>query len=902
MPPIQIYKPEHYKADNQNWKISQSNDKYIYVANNRGLLEFNGSEWQLYPSPNNTIIRSVNVIGDTIYTGCYKEFGYWVKNSFGKLKYVSLTSQLSEKMKEEDQIWDILEHNEWIIFHSFNRLFFFNRITQLFNIINSEKDIFKVFKIRNDIYYHVQTEGIYKIENGKPKLVINDPLIKDEKVTNIFEVNNSFIFLTRESGFYKLENDKIVKWDIPANDLISQTTILCGIKLKVGGFIIGTISQGIINIKPDGLINYQISQRNGLSNNTALALFEDAENNLWIGLDNGINCINITSPVQVYYDYNGVLGTVYTSKVFKNYLYLGTNQGLFYKEIDSNNPYTFIEGTGGQVWDLFNYKDEDLLCGHHLGTYLIHDDKAHLIDNNSGTWNFKTIPNHDKLLLKGNYNGLYILDKSSGRWKVRNKIEGFNSSSRFFVRDNKNHVWVSHEYKGIFKLRLNDSLSKADQITMEPTLSIGRSSSLIKYKGTILYAYENGIFKYDDSSESFKYDSLLSPIINREEYISGKLVVDEKDRLWAFSKENIYYISNDHITNKPQISSIAIPVNLREVTLSFENISPIRDDVYLLGTASGYFTIDLAKINKDRVCTIHLNSITLSDLSGNQINYNKNEYGEFDYKYGILTLNYSVPNYNKYLDVKYQYRLDGHNDKWSNWTTVSEARFENLGFGKYIFEVRARVGNKLSENTISYSFKVQRPRLLSNTALIIYVMLLFFLAYIIHKANNRYFNKKLINKQLENEKLLIQIRNENLNKDVENKNRELAISKMSIIRKNELLNGIKKELKNIDHPQSINSVIKLIDKNLSNTKDWEFFVKAFNSTDKKFLDQLKTRHPDLTPNDLRFCVYLRLNLSSKEIAPLLNISVKSVETKRYRLRKRMKLPHEESLVTYILSL
>ena len=69
-----------------------------------------------------------------------------------------------------------------------------------------------------------------------------------------------------------------------------------------------------------------------------------------------------------------------------------------------------------------------------------------------------------------------------------------------------------------------------------------------------------------------------------------------------------------------------------------------------------------------------------------------------------------------------------------------------------------------------------------------------------------------------------------------------------------------------------------------------------------FIKKIKSLHPELTPNDLRLCAYLRLNLPSKEIAPLLNISHRSVEVKRYRLRKKMNLDHKENLTEYILNL
>ena len=97
-------------------------------------------------------------------------------------------------------------------------------------------------------------------------------------------------------------------------------------------------------------------------------------------------------------------------------------------------------------------------------------------------------------------------------------------------------------------------------------------------------------------------------------------------------------------------------------------------------------------------------------------------------------------------------------------------------------------------------------------------------------------------------------------------------------------------------------MVKVIDENLSNTRDWEFFKEAFNNADQEFLNKIKTKHPNLTPNDLKFCAFLRLNLSSKEIAPLLNISVRSVEIKRYRLRKKLELQHENNLIDYILEI
>ena len=162
--------------------------------------------------------------------------------------------------------------------------------------------------------------------------------------------------------------------------------------------------------------------------------------------------------------------------------------------------------------------------------------------------------------------------------------------------------------------------------------------------------------------------------------------------------------------------------------------------------------------------------------------------------------------------------------------------------------------------------------------------------------------KKLKRKKLKSQKELIQIKNEKLKGEIESKNRELAVSTMSIIKKNEFLHAIKNKLQKAENATQIKSVIKTIDRNINNEDDWKFFEEAFNNADKDFLKKVKELHPELTSNDLRLCAYLRLNLSSKEIAPLLNISVKSVEVKRYRLRKKMNLPHENNLNEYLISI
>lgn len=913
LPPIEVYTPETYKAQNQNWAISQAKDKTVYVANNAGLLELDGERWRLYPSPNESIMRSVNAVNGYIYSGFYMEFGYWKKNNLGTLDYTSLSKKLKTPLIEDEQFWNIIAVEDWVLFQSLNRIYIYNLKTETFKIIESKTTITKIYEVEGSIYFQRINNGIFKIESGKDILMTNAEPLKENIVVNIFKRDDTLFFETQDDGFYTYYNDILKPWDAPINNELKTLSIYNSIQLHDGSFALGTISNGIIILTKEGKVKYRINQTNGLSNNTVLSLFQDIEHNIWLGLDNGINCMNMNSNFKVYNDYRGELGAVYAAAVHKEILYLGTNQGLFYKTLNKNENFTFIEGTQGQVWCLLEL-DGKLFCGHNAGTFIVEKNKIEKISNIQGTWNIKAIKNNPNVLIQGNYDGLYILKKNNNKWQYSHKIEGFDISSRFFEFINNKELFVSHEYKGVLKVKLNDNYTKALNIEIEP-ISKGLKSSLSKYNNSILYAYKDGIFKYDREMKKFLKDTLLMSLYNSKSFVSGKLIVEPKtDRLWGFSNNEISFISPGKFSKTPELSSIPLPYELRKSTISFENVISIDNEHYLLGTTSGYILINLEK-PFDKEYKTRINLITKNKNRNNDvIEYvDKSIAGRFNNDENNIEIFYSIPEYNKYLKVEYQYQLIGIYDNWSEWSSNSSELFENLPYGDYTFNVRGRINNNRTQNTATYSFTIQRPWYLSNAMIAVYVISLILFSLMMHNIYKQYYkkqrkklleqkNKELELKELANQEQSMRFKNESLTKDIESKNRELAISTMSLIKKNEFLNSIKNELINIKDDKKIKPVINIIDKNLNNTNDWELFQEAFNNADKDFLKKIKTLHPVLTPNDLRLCAYLRLNLSSKEIAPLLNISTRSVEVKRYRLRKKMNLPHESSLTNYIIEL
>jgi DNA-binding CsgD family transcriptional regulator len=910
LPPINIFTTEDYGAENQNWAISQSDNNFIYVANNIGLLEFNGSNWQLYKTPNKTIMRSVRSYKDKIFTGFYMDFGFWRKNKSGILEYSSIVKSKNIQMLEDEHIWNILELDGWLLFKSLQRIYLYNLESKEVKIITAENKIHKLSKVNGAIYFQEDKKGVFKIENGIPKLISDDSIFKENIIVDIFEKENGFLLLTQKKGFYYLTGKVLSKWKLPTA-VLENKTVYSAKKLKDNNFLLGTISNGLINLSDKGFVNYQVKKSSGLSNNTVLSVFEDNKNNIWLGLDNGINCINNISPFKKYNEKSDYLGTIYTSIIFDKKLYLGTNQGLFYRNLLSKEPFKLIKNTQGQVWTLVQV-DGELFCGHDSGTFTIRDSVAKNIFEEQGTWCINKI--NENTILQGCYDGLYVLEKNNGVWKLKNKVKGFENSSKYVVLNNKNKIFVNHEYKGVFKINIDKNFKEVTKVVKETSLKKGIHSSVLKYQNNILYSSADGVFVYDQAKDSFKKDSAYSQLIDGDNFISAKLIHNPiKNRLWSFSKDQIKYLIPGKLSNKPKVKSISISEYIPKAASGYENIIHLENEKYLIGTSDGFIEMDLNSLRKPDDFKIHINSVNNFKLDGikNRVDLTV-EKEEFNNKNNNIEIFFSVPNFNNITTTKYQFQLLGQNKNWSMPSKSSSALFENLPYGDYTFKVRGIVAGKLSENEASYEFEIKRPWYFSNLFIIFYILLFLLFLYVLHISSKRYYKnqreklldkaqKELELKELESTQEIIKINNEKLRNDIENKNRELAISTMNIIKKNEFLNSIKTELINTDEKKYSN-VVKIIDKNLNNTDDWKMFQEAFNNADKNFLKKVKKKHSNLTPNDLRLCAYLRLNLSSKEIAPLLNISPRSVEVKRYRLRKKMTLPHDSNLTNYILEI
>jgi ligand-binding sensor domain-containing protein/DNA-binding CsgD family transcriptional regulator len=943
LPSIVNHSRNEYHAGTQNWNITQSKNGFIYLGNNDGILEFDGTTWTTYPVPNSSVVRSVLAVGDTIYSGAFEEIGYLAPDRDGRLTYYSLNHLIPSVSSGIDEIWNIYEYHGKIIFQSYNYIFILSG--EEVRIIEPLSR-FSMLHLVNDQFYVVDKDhGLMLLENDSLKLVSHHPIFFRNEVRNILPLDNGALLIgTSNDGLFLLNraDSSITPWDTDVNRLIEKDNLFSAIRLSNGSLAFGSVSNGIYLSNQEGQILQHINRYKGLQNNTILSLYEDRRNNLWLGLDNGIDYLEISSPITIL-NYSLNIESAYSSLVHNGILYVGTNQGLYAGEYSGNNylytdfeGFQLIRGTEGQVWSL-DVIDNTLFSGHDFGCFVIDGFTARQISDIRGYWTFLMPPGRSETILAGTYQGLVSLKKDMGQWVFYGAVKGFGESSRSMYMDTNDNLWISHGYRGLFKLNLNSSLDSVISVQLfrsESGLPDQLPYNIQVINSEMYITTQTGILRYNYTTNTFSKPDNINRIFEGKGFI---------DRIYQDNNGNLWYFTNNYLgvmrllENGNYIDILSPFAGINELLIpAFQNIYVHDSYNVFIGSQEGliHYTPNIIKdysIAEEvfiKEATFYgKNNESTSWFISNLINITDHEARIVPYSGNSVMFRFTTPAFEDPGKSYFSYRLLGFDPEWTDWTGINFKEYTNLREGSYTFQIRS-VNAYSAESTIrSFHFTVKPPLLRSRVAYFFYSLILGSIII----GNFLYFRKRILKtrtlEKIKHEKRLAQreeifreqtalsekeivyLRNESLKKEMKFKNKELANATLHLIQKNKTLSYLKEDLQKLiksnpaNNPakDNINSLIKKIDRDLRNEKNWELFNNYFDEVHQDFTNRLKDQYEDLSPKELRLCAYLRMNISTKEIAPLMNISVRGVEISRYRLRKKLKLDHNTNLTEFILN-
>lgn len=885
LPFFENYSKQDYKGDNQIWSVTQGNDNAMYFANNRYFLRYNGVVWEKYTLPNQTIIRSVFAIENRIYSGSFNEFGYW-KREENVMVYHSLVPKKFFKETDSEEVWKIFTWKGKVYFQTFNEMYIYD-----FKTIQRVKFptlISYCFVDNNDFYVATVEAGIFKWDTKSFHKIEKWNSLDKNVVHNIQKNGDKIYLFTQKSGVFIDENGKLTKWENSINEKLKSELIITAHFISSQKLLIGTSTNGfyLINVKDNTFLN--INKNVSLPNNSVLSFAIDKEKDIWLGLDNGITHVETNSPYEIFTDKSGELGSVYAIQTTSNGLLLGSNHGLFKYEF---NKLKFVDNSQGQIWNIYK-EDNQYVVGHNDGTFFYSGENYIKKSTINGGWSFK--PNiFESGYIQSNYTGVAFYPNITNL-EIGTKLINFNAPIKDFIQISKNEVLAAHNNKSLFYVKFDDSkkVVSFENLTQKNAINEDYDVKIFQYKGETLFYINKQWYIFDKIDFKLKLHTLFN---SKFSGISEIIEIDENN--FAIVKDDILFIisqQDKHFNWRP------IPIKLYSGRLINKYIKIIKNgEKFILNLDDGFLILD-GEHNKN----IKQNIVVEGFMNGKIINNKK------------------IPN-NKTIELHIISNFYGNNKTYlyysingSNPIPLVENKItlNNLSSGNYSVKIFENIGESMNEvNT--FSFKVKLPWYASIWMILIYIVLFSAILYTYYKWNKIRFKEKLKLKEEEirhkSEMKQMEIESKNLIKiqeyekhilenQVQLKANELAGKSLSLAKQTELIDSIQEILETEHNTQSLKSQIyKAIKINKLNKNEWKSFENNLLKSNEEFVKHLTTKYPILTSKDVKLCIYLKMNLSSKEIAPLMNISYRGVELHRYRLRKKLGINQDENLNSFM---
>ena len=915
-PSIRNFSKDSYNAATQNWDVVFNKDGIAFFANNDGILVFDSEKWAVLKNHNRTNVRSLYYEPgeDAVYAGSTNELGVLRMGEDGHgLVYTSLLDSLGITTTE---IWNIGRLDGRIFFQDDRHIYILGDNNSV-RTYGFDDRIYCSNVIDGILYIYVSGSGCMKLAGGKFETLPGTEELRERRVCAILKTaDGRLAFVTRQYGVFVLDGRKLDERLYPFSPGLKESMVYSA-SASNGNIAFGTVTGGVFVCNGSTGEWYSLNTRSGLGNNTVLKVRFDAGDNLWACLDNGISYINLSAAERRLFGDNDIYGTGYASCVWKNRLYLGTNQGLFETEypLRSGSEYRRCDRRISQVWNL-SVKDGTLFCCHDSGIYVLYADghESHIPLN--GTWKLEAPEGREGLLVGSSYDKFFVLRKNdAGRWSFSDWIDGADDASKAFCFDSDGRMWLAHWVKGLFRLSF-DSDYTAVVFTEYFSDRNGFPTSFNNYPdivdGRVLFSTEGGFYAYDnDLQKAVPVDSLNSrfsftPIATRlfrtpdgdDFYTSGKIqALGYRDNSGAY-----------------RIDSLSVRYLASKRPLGFECTLCMDDGKILLNTEDGFSIIstDMIKNRKAENAPLIIRNIT--SMSGSvektvfeNLSSDSPERLVLAPDENTLRFSYRMIEYRMKEAITYSCMMEGYDSGWSLSGTSSTKEYTRLPYGAHKFRIRAYniLTGQSSETAID--FYIKYPWYLTKWAFAIYIILLgafiFGLYVLVRKAYEARIAE--ISRRKERE-----MQEEQMKNDLRNKANELATSTMNIIRKNEELidiqeglNRAEKMLRSGEKTEKVIGVIgemrDNIDSNIRHDDDWKKFERNFDIVYDEYLTRLGNTFPELTVSDKKLCAYLKMGLSSKEIAPLLNLTFRSVEMTRYRLRKKLNLTREQNLIDFL---
>lgn len=774
LPLVKNYLPRDYKAHNQNWAIVKDNRGVMYFGNSSGLLEFDGYDWNLIEVPNG-IVRSLAVDKKgTIFIGCADQAGYLIRNpKNGTSKFQSLLKYFPTQTTF-GHVWYTFSIDDFIFFitekyifrFTFNQNDYSNPKVKLWQ----SKQRYRIaHKVDNTLYVQETIDGLLKYHNGEFKKAQKVETIFNTTIFSMLPYDNNFILLAvRSKGLFLYNENEIIPFKTEADKYLSKKELyLPGVKLPDETFAFNTTQGGIVIINKNKRVTKIIDTKSGILDDGVLYSYY-SDGKLWLALQNGISVIDLPSPVGFFNSSSGIKGAVSEINIVNNNLLAATTAGVFklnlINNLDSPNQFVQLPDANQEAWEFTKFNNQ-IFVVFTDGIYTVKENKVEKLNINLNDC-YSVFPSQRvrNRLYVGTATGLAVLDFINNKWVNKGKIKNLNVTIKSIYEDKLGNIWLGTSYNGLYKVTSENSDVNSEYNVKHYSAETDNSNNeyqIFGVSGNPWFISKNGVEIFNAETKTLVQENKTGINNHFKNTVINFLFEDKDGMLWISAiDKNSQLILSKGARNSDGTYSWKDLSFLRSV-IDFSNknaVTSITKDertgiVWFCG-ADGIISYNtrIQNLNEMKSFSVLISNVT---LDGDSILFIQNNFTDFKEKnsyllqpdFYSLRFKFSSLKYDADLS-KYQYKLEGINDKWSDWTSEHIKDYTNLQPSSYTLRVRAKdINNRISSES-SFNFTVLSPWYLKWHSFLFYALVLITIGYFILKIRFNYLTSRNLKLEL----------------------------------------------------------------------------------------------------------------------------------------------------------
>lgn len=728
-PYIRNYTSREFKASSANYTAVQDHRGVMYFGNYRGVMEFDGANWNLIPTQRQATVRSLAVDSlGRVYVGGTGDFGYLQPDSMGRQKYHSLLDRIKPADANFSGVVRAIGGLEGAYFQVFEtrKLYYYTPDTLLTYDLSELPDEVFLHLIHGYLHASPPDRGLLRLERGKFRPVPGGEVLQGLMPVAVTNLGPDEILLRAyQDGFYHLtyqeDQVELKRWRTEIDDELSTGIFGDFTRLNNGHLIVCTFKQGAFELDPNGKLVRHYHEEIGLLDNIVLGSYQDRQNSLWLMLSRGISRIEVTSPLSLYGNNTGLPGIVYATIRHQGKLYASTPLGVFQLR---GNQFRAVPGLSEETWQFFSVPGEEgqpnhLLANTLVGLYEVRNGGGYPLsadDYYTSVATHPDVPNFG-VALSGNQ-GARSFRYIRGKLRWTNELPELGIPLQDICLAGNGDLWaMPANQEGTRLIQLSPTAQGNYQVTrVFDSAQIGPLNGLYPLRGGLFVVSEEGVMKFVE--DGFEIDAQLNRALAQPGVQTGYLVEDESGYIWV-----------ERVKGQQRWVEVLCPLpsgNFERDSLILRGLSDLEiwGEVYVepeglawIGTPEGLYCYDTRYQDQNGGLPNPLirevwqgeDSLLYGGTFTPSLSENPEAPVNLSSSQNSLTFHYVAPYFTQEGRTEYRYKLEGWEEEWSPWTTQLKKDYTLLPPGDYTFEVQARtVGHQVS-GVARYAFYIALP-------------------------------------------------------------------------------------------------------------------------------------------------------------------------------------------------